>query len=62
VETLRVGEFLKDEDGQDMVEYSLLLGFIALAALGILTSAGSSVKTLWNDLSNALTSATATAS
>lgn len=55
-------EFLKQEDGQDMVEYSLLLAFIALAALGILTSAGSSVLTLWNDLSNALTSGTAAAS
>lgn len=55
-------EFLKHEDGQDMVEYSLLLAFIALAAVGILTSAGSSVQTLWNDVSNALTSATTAAS
>ena len=31
--------FLQEEDGQDLVEYSLLLAFIALAAIALLSSA-----------------------
>ena len=52
----------REEDGQDLVEYSLLLAFIALAAVAILNSASSSISTLWKDISNALTSATTAAS
>ncbi len=33
-----VNSFLKEEDGQDLVEYSLLLAFIGLAATAILTT------------------------
>lgn len=54
--------FWQEEDGQDMVEYSLLLAFLALAAVTILNNASSSIKTLWNDISNALTSAVTAAS
>ncbi len=54
--------FWQEEDGQDLVEYSLLLAFIALAAVALLQNAGSSIKTLWQDISNALTSATTAAS
>jgi len=35
------------EDGQDLVEYALILGFIALAAVGTLTSANTAITTLW---------------
>ncbi len=54
--------FWQEEDGQDLVEYSLLLAFIALGAVAILNSASTSISTLWKDISNALTSATAAAS
>ncbi|MBV9404902.1 MAG: Flp family type IVb pilin [Acidobacteriaceae bacterium] len=50
-------QFFREENGQDLVEYSLLLGFVALAAVGLLTGVRSSMQTLWTDLSNALTSA-----
>jgi Flp pilus assembly pilin Flp len=33
--------FLKDEEGQDLVEYALLLVFLALAAIAILPTLGS---------------------
>ena len=52
----------QEEDGQDLVEYSLLLAFIALAAVALLNSAKGSIQTLWQDISNALTSATTAAS
>lgn len=54
--------FWREEDGQDLVEYSLLLAFIALAAVAILNQASGSIKTLWQDISTALTSATSAAS
>ena len=53
---------LEEDQGQDLVEYSLLLAFVALASVAILSAAGSSVSTLWKDVSNALTSATTAAS
>ena len=36
--------FLKDEEGQDMVEYALLLGFIALVAVVGATALGSAIN------------------
>jgi Flp pilus assembly pilin Flp len=51
----------REEDGQDLVEYSLLLGFIAVGSIATLHTAGTGVKSLWqtvsNDLSNAVTAA-----
>ncbi len=51
----------QEEDGQDLVEYALLLAFIALAAVAILTSIQTNVKTLWNDISEALSDAVTSA-
>ncbi|MBV9611281.1 MAG: Flp family type IVb pilin [Acidobacteriaceae bacterium] len=47
-------QFWRDEDGQDIVEYSLMLGFVALAAVGLLTGVRSNMQQLWTSLSNAL--------
>ena len=46
-----------EEDGQDMVEYSLLLAFIALAAIALLSAAGTSVTSIWTSINTGLTSA-----
>jgi Flp pilus assembly pilin Flp len=51
-----------EEDGQDLVEYSLLLAFIALAAVGLLTSVSNNVVGLWQDCSNAFSDALTAAS
>jgi len=51
--------FWQEEDGQDLVEYSLLLAFIALAAIALMSSAGNSVSTIWSRVSSQLTSAAA---
>lgn len=53
--------FWQEEDGQDLVEYSLLLAFIALAAVALLQSAAGSINTLWKNISTSLANA-ATAS
>jgi Flp pilus assembly pilin Flp len=54
---LRYIEFCRDEGGQDLVEYSLLLAFIALTAMALLSSAGRSVKTVWTSVNRQLKSA-----
>jgi pilus assembly protein Flp/PilA len=48
---------LREEEGQDLVEYSLLLAFIALAAIALLSAAGTSVTSIWNSINTGLTSA-----
>lgn len=60
--TLALTAFWREEDGQDLVEYSLLLAFIALAAVALLTSVKNNVQTLWQDISNALSDAVTSAS
>jgi Flp pilus assembly pilin Flp len=54
--------FWQEEDGQDLVEYSLLLAFIALAAITILNNAGGSIRSLFGGMSSALLSASTAAS
>lgn len=46
--------FLKEEEGQDLIEYSLLLVFIALAAIGILPTLGSAVNAVFSSSTSAL--------
>lgn len=42
--------FMKEEDGQDMVEYSLLLAFIALAMITVLGTVKTDLKTMWTSV------------
>lgn len=53
--------FWQEEDGQDLVEYSLLLAFIALAAVTVLSSTSKSLNTLWDTISDTLSNAAANA-
>jgi len=46
--------FCKEENGQDLVEYSLLLVFIALAAVGLLSGVRTTIQGLWTTISNVL--------
>jgi Flp pilus assembly pilin Flp len=56
---LHYKDFFREDSGQDLVEYSLLLAFIALAAIALLSSAGTSIKTIWTGINTQLTSAAA---
>jgi Flp pilus assembly pilin Flp len=51
--------FWQEEEGQDLVEYSLLLAFIALAAVALLQSAGTSIKAMWTNINSTLSNAAA---
>jgi len=47
-------DFLRNEDGQDLVEYGLLLAFVALASAALFANAGKSVQTVWGSAGNSL--------
>ena len=50
----KMKNLLKDEEGQDLVEYALLLVFLALAAIAILPTLGSTVNTVFSQSNSAL--------
>jgi Flp pilus assembly pilin Flp len=51
-----------DEQGQDLIEYTLLLAFVALASAGLFIGVGGQINSIWtitnNTLSNAASYAT----
>ena len=54
--------FLADESGQDLIEYTLLLSYDALASAALFTGAGRSVKGIWTSSTSQLTAANISAS
>jgi Flp pilus assembly pilin Flp len=54
--------FIKDESGQDLIEYTLLLAFVALASAAIFIGAGTSVSSIWNIANSRLIAANSAAS
>jgi pilus assembly protein Flp/PilA len=52
VNRLRV--FAKDDSGQDLLEYALLVALIALVAVVAVTSAGTAVSTIFTNISTKL--------
>jgi Flp pilus assembly pilin Flp len=54
--------FLRDEQGQDLIEYTLLLAFVCLASAGLFISAGGSVSGIWTSANTDLASANTSAS
>ena len=53
--------FVREEEGQDLIEYALLAGFISLVAVGAITATGGSLNTLFTGVSGQVDAA-ATAS
>jgi Flp pilus assembly pilin Flp len=54
--------FLKNDQGQDLIEYTLLLAFVALASAALFISAGGSINTIWSVANSQLSKAAASAS
>ena len=44
----RLKKFIRDEEGQDLVEYALLLVFVALAAIAVLPTLGSAINNVFS--------------
>jgi Flp pilus assembly pilin Flp len=50
-------KFWQDESGQDLIEYTLLMAFVALASASLFLSAGNSIKGMWSGASSQLVAA-----
>jgi len=57
-----IRRFIKDEQGQDLIEYTLLLAFVCLASAALFISAGGSVSGIWTATNSQLTVANTSAS
>ena len=52
-----VHSFVRDEQGQDIVEYSLLLVLIGAAAVFVLTTMGTSITSIFSKIGSRLENA-----
>jgi Flp pilus assembly pilin Flp len=47
-------EFLREDEGQDLLEYALLVGLISLVAIGAVTAVGETINgVFWETISAA---------
>ena len=47
----------RDDRGQDLIEYTLMLAFVALASAALFSSAGGSINTIWSNTDSQLSTA-----
>jgi len=52
-----IQRFLQDEQGQDLVEYTLIVGFITMASAGLFLGVGGDVNSIWSSGSATLQNA-----
>jgi Flp pilus assembly pilin Flp len=57
-----INNFVKDEQGQDLIEYTLLVAFVALASAAIFIGAGQQISGIWGKANSQLVSANTAAS
>jgi Flp pilus assembly pilin Flp len=53
--------FWNDEQGQDLIEYTLLMAFVALASAALFLGAGGSIQGIWATGNTQLTNANSVA-
>jgi len=53
--------FVRDEQGQDLIEYTLLLAFVCLASAALFIGAGNSLKSIWSTANATIANANAAA-
>ena len=49
--------FVREEEGQDLVEYTLLLAFVCLASAALFIGAGNSLAGIWKQANGILVNA-----
>jgi Flp pilus assembly pilin Flp len=52
----------KEDSGQDLIEYTLLMAFVALASAALFIGAGGSIKGIWSVTNSQLAAASTSAS
>ena len=58
----KLKRFLRDNEAQDLIEYTLLLAFVCLLCAGIMMGTGTSVSGIWGASNSTLTTANTSAS
>jgi Flp pilus assembly pilin Flp len=58
----QIQTFLRDDQGQDLIEYTLLMAFVALASAALFLGAGGSIKGIWSTSNSQLSAASAATS
>jgi Flp pilus assembly pilin Flp len=53
--------FLREESGQDMIEYVLILAFVCVAAAGLILNVGTDIGTVWTEAGKKTTAAATSA-
>lgn len=53
----QLSNFIRDERGQDLIEYTLLLAFICLTSATLFMGAGTSVSGIWASTNSQLAAA-----
>lgn len=54
---IRLRALTRDERGQDLIEYALLAGLIALGSVLLMEEAGTQVSAIWDGIVESLASA-----
>ena len=52
-----VKRIAREDEGQDMVEYALILGLISIIAVVAVTTTGTQISAIWTKVANAVTTA-----
>lgn len=51
----------RGEEGQDLIEYTLLMAFVALASAALFISSGTSISSIWSITNTELSTAASSA-
>jgi Flp pilus assembly pilin Flp len=51
----------RDDQGQDLIEYTLLMAFVALASAALFISSGTSISKIWSTTNTQLSTAASAA-
>ena len=54
---VKVQDLLKNEEGQDLVEYGLVVALVAFGAVAAMKLLGTEISTVFSDITSTLTSA-----
>ena len=60
--TTTMKAFWNDDQGQDLIEYTLLMAFVALASAALFLGAGGSISGIWTVSNSQLAAANSSAS
>lgn len=60
--TTAMKAFWNDDQGQDLIEYTLLMAFVALASAALFLGAGGSISGIWSTTNSQLVAANSSAS